>query len=156
MKKQKLEHINLIRKIAWSFHKSTGIEWNELFLQASYIYCKGLQSYEPSRGKITTYLWLLITSELTTFVTKEQQIQEPLDSLDVVFLKPDSHESNFMEKLSKEAMKVAEFILANAEEYDCLSPQEAKERVTNKLQEEGKSMKEIWIGIRDLKLACSN
>jgi DNA-directed RNA polymerase specialized sigma subunit len=67
------EHLNLIRKIAWSFYSSTGIEWQELFSEASLQYCEALKSYDPEKGRITTHLWNCIKSGLINFVKKENK-----------------------------------------------------------------------------------
>jgi hypothetical protein len=71
-------HLNLIRKIAWSFYNSTGIEWQELFSEASLAYCEALQSYNPERGKITTHLWNCMKSQLLNFIKQENKYRSPL------------------------------------------------------------------------------
>ena len=51
-----MKHLNLIRKIAWSFHKTTGLDWDELFQEATLSYLKALKTYDKKRGAITTYV----------------------------------------------------------------------------------------------------
>jgi len=72
------QHINLIRKIAWSFHHSTDIDWQELFSEASLAYCDALQSYNPAKGKVTTHLWNCMKSRLISFMKEEEKYHSPL------------------------------------------------------------------------------
>ena len=41
-----MEHINLIRKIAWSFSTSTGLEFEDLFQEAALAYCEALKTFK--------------------------------------------------------------------------------------------------------------
>jgi hypothetical protein len=74
-------HLNLIRKIAWSFYNTTGIDWQELFSEASLAYCEALKNYDPKKGRISTYLWNCIKSHLLNFIKEERKYQTPLDPL---------------------------------------------------------------------------
>lgn len=74
-------HLNLLRKIAWSFYATTGIDWQELFSEAALAYCKALKSYNPNRGRITTHLWNCVKSELINFIKEEKRYRSPLQPL---------------------------------------------------------------------------
>jgi DNA-directed RNA polymerase specialized sigma subunit len=68
------KHINLVRKIAWSFYHSTGIEWNELFSEAALAYCEAINTYETSKNtKISSYLWYCMKNRLINFCKKEKR-----------------------------------------------------------------------------------
>lgn len=71
------KHINLVRKIAWSFHKTTGIEWDELFSQASLAYLEGMKFYKPEKGAQTTWAYQWITGELINFCKREKRFRNP-------------------------------------------------------------------------------
>ena len=38
------KYINLLRKIAWSFHKTTGLEWDNLFSETIQAYYKAMEN----------------------------------------------------------------------------------------------------------------
>ena len=84
-----MEHINLIRKIAWSFHNSTGIDWDDLFQEAAYHYLRALKSYDPSKKvSLSTYVWNFVKNELILYIRKEKKNSEPLESIDSIKLSP--------------------------------------------------------------------
>jgi DNA-directed RNA polymerase specialized sigma subunit len=149
-----MEHLNLIRKIAWSFHHSTGFDWNELFAEACWLYCKALKTYDPARGAVTTHVYQFITAELINFLKKEKEYKSPTIPIESMSRKDSAVMfTYFFESLSREAQKVAKVILENPEMFDCMSPDEAKRTVAKMLRDQGVQMKTIWCGIRDLKLA---
>ena len=41
---------NLIRKISWSFHYTTGVDYDELYAEASLAYCEAMNDWSPERG----------------------------------------------------------------------------------------------------------
>jgi len=91
----KKDSLNLIRKIAWSFYNTTGIDWQELFSQASLAYCEAISSYNPKKGKITTYLWSCMKSELLNFIKEENKYRSslcPLNDIDMPEIYPSQFE----------------------------------------------------------------
>jgi RNA polymerase sigma factor (sigma-70 family) len=73
-----MENIDLIRKIAWYFHKRTGIDWDDLFQEAALIYLEKLEDYDPSKGKLSTYMWHVISSHLKNFIKRWNKYYTPL------------------------------------------------------------------------------
>src|SRR5690348_14988498 len=80
------EHVNLVRSIAWSFHRSTGIDWRELFSEATAAYFQGLKFHEerhgmklhdPSKGGKTTWIYQWIRGEMINFCKREQRFKKP-------------------------------------------------------------------------------
>lgn len=71
------KHINLVRSIAWSFHRTTGIEWAELFSQASLAYVEGMRSWKGEKGAETTWAYQWITGELINFCKREKRFRNP-------------------------------------------------------------------------------
>lgn len=68
-----MENINLIRKIAWSFHKSTGIDYQEIFAEACRWYWEAKITWNPSRrASFTTYAWRVMRNKLVDFTAIEK------------------------------------------------------------------------------------
>jgi len=157
-----MENINLIRKIAWSFHNTTGLEWDELFQEASLYYFRALKTWDPERGqKLTTYIYRSMTCELINYVRKNKKFSENYSSLEIEKLThvPASNDffdsTRFFESLTKEAQEIADLVLASPKPFDCRSPRKAQERVVNILREWGWSEEKIESGLEALKLALS-
>lgn len=157
----KIENVNLIRKIAWSFHKTTGIEWEELFSEALFKYVLLLKEYDieenASKGKISTYIWTAVSNSLKSYIEQYGKIHQPLEHLD------DVDEVNwnsyngapFWESLTPEANSVANLILKYSEHFVCLTPEQVEQRVINILSRLGWSKEKINTGISDLIKACN-
>ncbi len=149
-----MENINLLRKIAWSFHKSTGLNWDDLFSEACWLYCKALNSYNPSKGKLSTYVWWLVSSELKDYV-KRYRLEKELCCFFEDSKKdyPVSY-SYFFESLSNEAQTIAKLILTTPNKFVVLSSDKIEERIEHIMRRRGWSEKKIQSGLNDLKLAC--
>lgn len=66
------EHINLLNKVVWAFYSPDGrLEFQELFQEAALAYCKAKRTWEPTRGKFTTYLWTCVENHLLLFLERE-------------------------------------------------------------------------------------
>lgn len=155
----KIDNVNLIRKIAWSFHKTTGIEWEELFAEALFKYILLLKENEleedESKGKISTYIWTSISNSLKTYIEQYGKINQPLEHLedfDAINWNSTNHPP-FWECLNSEAQSVANLILKYSEHFVCLTPEQVKQRVMNILSKRGWSDDKILYGLSALEKA---
>jgi len=108
------ENINLIRKIAWSFHMSSGLDRDDLFQEAVIAYIYALQTYKPDKGKISTYVWNCISNTLNSYLEREMRVYPAQGDLEEA-----QHEVQlsfpFWEKIPESISKEVELILENAE-----------------------------------------
>ena len=152
-----MENINLIRKIAWSFHEKTGLDWDDLFQEAAIGYIEAIKTHDPKRGKITTHAWYCISNRLKNYLILEKKYSDPLISIEDTGLKNQPAPTNsFLDQLSLEGQKISELILSRPEEFNCESPKNAKIKAVKKLRDIGIPWSKIWIGVKDLKLAISD
>ena len=154
------ENVGLIRKIAWSFHQTTGVDFEDLFSEASYLYCKALKEYDPSRGSITSYYAYYIHHRLINYLKQQEgfkckKYNDELGFIDDIEIEDHpTHEAvPFWESLSKEAQQIADIIFTAPKPFMELDREEAEERVTNILTRKGWSTQKIKTGLNDLKLA---
>jgi len=164
-----MEHIGLIKKIAWSFSSSTGLEFDDLFQEAALAYWEALETFDPKNGKITTHIWLKISNHLkdylkTTeeFKCKRQQVKSHQEALAMKQKRFSTEEldidrpisfTNFFDSLSEDAQRIATVIIETPELFDSIPQQEVIIKVTEALLKKGIKMSRIWIGMKDLKLA---
>ena len=150
-----MENLNLIRKIAWSFHSTTGLDWDDLFQEAALAYFEALNQYDPSRGKITTFMWYTITNHLKNYLKKQQKWNGNIVSIDEV--KNQSTVDNLLfESLSRDAGQIAKVVLSSPKTFTGMPTDIARRHVTRVMIRRGWSWRRVWCGIRDLKLAFSN
>jgi len=150
-------NISLIRKIAWSFHNSTGEDWDDLFQEASLAYCEALQSYDPKKGKITTYMWHCISSHLVNYLRKQYHQNghiEPVEDIRTVDQPVES--TPLMQSLGEDAKEIANMVLSHSTVFDSLSPQLAQDNISQVLfHRKGWTLKRIRKVMQELRLVFS-
>ena len=148
-----MENINLLRKLAWSFHKTTGLDWDDLFQEAALAYFEGLQTYDPDRGAISTHIWLIVTSRLRDYLRQEQKYEAgicPLEGLDMAYIE----DTSFFQSLTKDAEEIANLVLASSNKFIGFPYERAMERIYHIMERRGWSLERTQRGIEDLQLAC--
>jgi DNA-directed RNA polymerase specialized sigma subunit len=147
-------YINLLRKIAWSFHKTSGLEWDDLFSETIQSYYKAMEEYDPRKGKITTHITTHITLHMINYLkaVKEKNM-ESIDDTDLLY-QPANNPSPFWEGLTKDANEIAKIVLASSQKFVCLDLNQVEERITNIMSCQGWSNKRIELALYDLKVAC--
>lgn len=145
------EHIDLIRKLAWKFHNSTGIDWQELFSEATLGYCIALKSYKADKGKFSTYLYSCVRNQLIAFVYKEQKNNKFFSVEDFEFPRTQTVFFELYDSLSREAKMIANIILKSPHKYLSLSPSKARRKVEKDLIRRGWGSEVRQKGLEDLK-----
>ena len=151
-----MEHIKLLRKIAWSFHHTTGLEWDELFAEASLYYTQAMESYDPDKGvKFTTHLWNVVCNSLKTYLDREQKHRTlSIDDTNLMY-QPSKDPIPFWEGLTAEAQEIADYILRNSMEFVCLMPEDVDTLINIIFKKRGWSEQKIRAGLSNLKRACN-
>ena len=69
--------MNMIRKIAWSFHHTTGLEFEDLYAEGCLWYCVSLPKYTQSKRKnvvkCSTYVYQEIQFHLLNYARKQHR-----------------------------------------------------------------------------------
>ena len=152
MKDHDLNH-NLIRSIAWSFHRTTGIELEELISEATIAYLEALKTYRKSKKtKLSTWAYLIMRNHLIAFYKKSLQPREwellpetPPDPFHSYSVKEQ------LEQMGGCAKQICEMIFKAPEEFLCHPPKMARGKIRQKLRKQGWSYPNIWAGIREVK-----
>ena len=153
------KHINLIKKLAWSFHRSTGIEFDDLFQEAYLAYDYALKTYDPKKGKITTYMWWCIVAQLKRYIYKQEEYkckkyQEGVilsidETVDIPF-----DNIPFWESLTEEAYEIANIILQGPKPYlETSDKTKIDKRIIEVMSNKGWKLWKIYRGLHELKLA---
>ena len=153
--------LNLIRKIAWSYNKTTKINFDDLFSEACIGYLEGQKRYDPSKGtKETTFLWDIMKSHLNSIIPNYQKFpktevnqMEPCSPLDLLLTKEKwDKQSVWKGSLSKEARMICKMIFESPHEFLVLNaPKLSRGAVKDRLREMGWSWEKIWSGFREIK-----
>jgi RNA polymerase sigma factor (sigma-70 family) len=124
--KSEMENINLIRRVAWNFHRRfQQYEIDDLIQEAALGYLKGLRTYSPEKGSITTHTWNSMHSQLYNYLRKEREYHTPLCDLESAECVPTPYH-DIWERLPFDVQTVTTIIFENVAEYDSLTPEEAR------------------------------
>jgi len=160
------EELKMIRKIAWSYSRSTGLEYDELFSEACLAYLESLGHYDPSKGKISTYLHHVVNNSLNNLIYKNNRKNNReiiTEDKDFDFLASDiSHnpeqmmiaEENWAElcmQLSPEAMMVVEIMNSGDVYVSANKKQVSRRHISNALKDAGWKQSTIWRTFREIK-----
>jgi RNA polymerase sigma factor (sigma-70 family) len=146
-----MKNINLIRYIAWSFHRTTGMNFDELFSEACLAYCEAINSFDPKKGKLNNYATTIITNRLKDFIKKEHRYQcgnVPDTAIEITVI----HE--FLDLLPFYVKSFAELILDNLEDIpDELPPVKARIKIKEMLIQKGYKKVDVEYQIKQLRIA---
>lgn len=111
------KYVRLIKRICWSWHRTTGIEFDTLNSEANIVYVECLKSYNPERGKFSTFLWHAIQSKFKNLVVLSQRNR--YDGVEVELEEVANSGGQYqrtafneiIENLSKEAKEIVSVVL---------------------------------------------
>jgi DNA-directed RNA polymerase specialized sigma24 family protein len=150
------EHQNLLYKIAWSYHKTTGVAFSELLSECYLGFAHACQTYAPEKGKFSTWVWHNATHTLNAMwgkKRKERANEVPMDATNLNRKASNNPEhiciarDTIFSELNKEAQTIAYLLFTIPDEQKPSNRTELK----NQLRNEGMSWPQIWRGMKELK-----
>jgi hypothetical protein len=155
------EHQKMIYRIAWSFHFSTGVEWEELVSEAYLAWCKNESKYDENRGiKFSTFMYLVIQNHLNNYVAllkrKNPSLNNHVDLMEDMLI-GDMVEREVMfreclEDLGRDGKTICKIIFSSPSEFvHPLRPKKSRGLVQDHLRKAGMSWEQIWTGFREIK-----
>ena len=153
-----MANIRIPQKIAWSFHRTTGIEWEELYSEAVIAYLEAISIFDPAKGKLTTLTYEQIRNRLCTFCRKQNALESRLAKGEPI---PQTHSQDhasvfrtavFHEMMdgSDSTKKIFELIMKNPHKYMKWG---GRGEIKKQLRKLGWTWREIWAGISEMKEA---
>jgi len=164
------EHLDLIRRIAWNYVKTNpGLEFDDLFSEACIAYLEGVHKFNPKKGKISTYIWAIVSNQLNVVVKKEytrmhnEYTTEAFDeNYFDPFLGPEQQYiakerwKDFVENLSIEAYVVYDITINQPHTYlPTHKPKKCRGIIMRELRDREWTWEMIWETFREIKLALS-
>ena len=159
--------LNLIRKIAWSYNKTTGIDFDDLFSEACIAYLEGQSKFDPNQEvKVSltiwknTFLWEVMQSHLNSIIPKYKDsntfTHKNIAAIDEVTPEAVALFKDQINSLSKEARAVCKMIFDSPHVFLTLNtPKLSRGRIKTHLREIGWSWGAIWRSFREIKASLS-
>lgn len=145
-------HWNMVRAIAWSFHKTTGIDYEELFAEASLAYCEASNHFDTAKKgtKFSTYAYLCMKTALVDFCRKEKEFRST--GVSIIHDAVELPVYEFFENYDPEVRSVLDIVMEASDDFlNSTMPKMIRGYVRNELREKGWSWSRIWDAIRKTK-----
>ena len=155
--------LNIVRKVVWSYTRSTGLDFDELCSEAYIAYLETAPSYDPSKGKKTTFIWNVVRNHINSLLKAKKEALVDEEAIDMMVeeryeLDPEQvvlAEENWrelFESLSPDAKMICLLVVNDGEVYlDTDKPREARGIIARELKARGWSENKIWATFREIK-----
>lgn len=150
-----MDHLNLIRKIAWSYSTSTQESFDDLFQEAYLVYLEQIKDYDPKRGKVTTHIWMMVHNRLTNYLRVQKRQTGHIEPMKEEVINIGYHTNTFFEQFTDDVLEVINIILSSPQLYDIRNPKAVKIRLFKVLRNQGWEKRKIKKSFQTLKLACN-
>ncbi len=154
--------LNIVRKVVWSYARSTGLDFDELCSEAYLAYLEAAPSYDPARGKKSTFIWNVVRNHINSLLKAKKEIPVDKEAIDILIeerdeLNPEqvvlAEESwrELFESLSPDAKMIC-LLMNSGEVYlNTDKPREARGIIARELKARGWSESKIWATFREIK-----
>ena len=162
-----MNNINLVRKVAWDFSKTTGIEFEELFGEASIAYTIAIQSYDKTKKtKLTTWATKVMKQHLTNFCKKQEADMKATceldENIDMELSKTNENKTlhkmifeEWKESLPTDLQTLCDIVFTK-DNIIMKTPKATRGKIIKNLREEkGWTWARIWDSIRNMKVAIN-
>lgn len=155
------KHINQVNKMAWSFAKSTGAEFDDLKSEGTLALIRAIRKYDPDKGIcLSTLVQIAVRNAMISFIALRNK-HTPTEPVDVICRHVSDHQRyEFLDTLAKlgdEAKEVMKIVFEAPCEVLGIaadsSPCTVRVAIKNFLWEKGFARKEINRGINEIKSA---
>jgi DNA-directed RNA polymerase specialized sigma24 family protein len=104
----------LLRKIAWSFSMSTGLELDDLYQEANLAYLEALRTHNPAKGSISTHVWHCVHNHLKDYIDVELKHHvERIDDIEITY-----SNNSFWDNFTKDVTEIVSIVLDKPLEFD--------------------------------------
>lgn len=153
-------HLPMIAKIAWSFQKTTGLDFQELHSEAQLAYCEAVNSFNSDKGvKLSTWIYTCIQHHLINYIKQEMMIGSRNQKFNpdveydlVVYNDARFNDLDIVLSTAKpDVYRLLNIVLVN-KEIAQMKPKFARGEICRILREEdGWKWQRIWLAMRKTK-----
>ena len=154
--------LNIVRKVAWSYARSTGLDFDELCSEAYLAYLEAARFYDPARGKKSTFIWNVVRNHINNLLKVKKEIPIDKEAIDMLIEERDEFDPEqvvlaeeswreLFESLSPEAKMIC-LLINNGEVYvNTDKPRETRGIIARELKARGWGESKIWATFREIK-----
>ena len=154
--------LNIVRKVVWSYTRSTGMDFDELCSEAYLAYLEAAPSYDPAKGKKSTFIWNVVRNHINSLLKAKKEIPVDKEAMETLLEGREEWDPERMiiaeecweelfNSLSPEAKMIC-LLVNNGEIYiNTDKPREARGIIARELKARGWGESKIWATFRELK-----
>ena len=154
--------LNIVRKVVWSYARSTGLDFDELCSEAYLAYLEAARSYDPARGKKSTFIWNVVRNHINSLLKAKKEIpidKEAMETLlegreeldpERLIIAEEGWEELF-NSLSPEAKMICLLVNNGGVYLNTDKPREARGIIARELKARGWVENKIWATFREIK-----
>lgn len=149
---QKTE-IQFIKAIAFSFHKTTNLDVDDLFQEAAIAYLRGFNTYKEEKAGIKTHLYTTMRNHLIDYSRKEL-IRKKTVSNDLPVDRPILYKTffEFWNNLSQSSQEIVKIVLQNKNIILMDNPRQMQGFIRKILLKSGYNQRQVRKNIKKLKM----
>ena len=167
MKKEQInslyeENKNMIYKKSLSFHRTTGLRFEDLLSESNGLFMKAIKTFdEKKKAKFSSWLWIILTNGLNSYSKKTDLPNQDPDTFILVDFKKERDPvaclilKEKIENLSESAKEVASILLSCPVEILELSgletPKKIRSKIKQYLRNDGWTWEMIYNSFREIK-----
>ena len=141
------DYLDMIRSLAWSFHRNSKIEYNDLFSEGCLRYCETSKQYDPEKGKFGTYIYRAVANRMIDYVKQEQKFRyNELEEYGISV-----EDTTWCIQPSEDILEVLASAINMTKDLAQIPPKLARGEVYRSLREKNWSWPRIWKAMRDTK-----
>jgi len=153
-----LENIKLVRRLAWSFNFTTGIEFSELQSEALLAYTEAMNTYDPEKCKISTHLYNRIHNALIDYCKRQNKMtlcEEFAGNIQPVTYQ--KHKFEIDDMFEGIARDVVDIIFSNLDSFDFnVAPKLCRGQITKFFMKRGWSRMAIFQTMKEVRFQVQN
>lgn len=142
--------LKTLKSLAWSFHVTTGLDWFDLYQEATLAYLEVLNETKSEYKKGIAFV--SAKNHLINYIKwnyERNLISIEGNEIDIPYTIRPFFE--LYQELGNKSKKIADMIISNPHYFIAPSPKEARGLVYRKLREKGWKWKDIWNGFDEIK-----
>jgi len=151
------DHLGIAKKLAWSFHQSTKLPYEDLLSVGYEGLVQSRTLYTSKKGSPSTFFYHVVRSRLIDYCRHENYFHQ----IDFESAKPflgkhaNQHEEycwkESLQQLSKEAFEVCQIIFESPADFLSSSKKASRGKVYRTLRKKGWSWPSIWRSFTEIK-----
>lgn len=139
---------NLVKSLAWKFHRSTGLEFEELCSEGNLAFVIATKTYEDTKGtQFSTWAYHCIKNRLIDFCKRNPRYTQLAEDYDEA---AKEYVASLDTPRTTVARAIREMVLGAPEIYSETSPCKAKTVLKKQLRTMGWTWKQLAIGFKEL------